>query len=160
MENAKNFFEEVAKTEEAKAFFKAVKAPETEEARVAAYIDIARKLGVELTVEGIAAYYAAEDVTKSAELDDKELEQLVGGGDSAACADTFRHKENCWWNDGCDKNWNEYDGYQCSDKNAGIASAGSTKTLANDSRRRISIQYYPLCYSTSVNEQLEANGFK
>ena len=160
MENAKKFFEEVARTEEAKAFFKAAKAPETEEERVAAYIEIAKKLGIELTAEGIAAYYAAEDETGSAELDDKELSQLVGGGDNAACVDTFRHKENCWWNDGCDRSWNEYVGYQCSDKNSGNASAGSTNTRANELRQRISIQYYPICGSLSVNEQLEANNFK
>ena len=48
MENAKKFFEEIVKTEEAKALFLAIEAPQTEEARTAAYIDIAKKLGVEL----------------------------------------------------------------------------------------------------------------
>ena len=48
MENAKKFFEEIVKTEEAKALFLAIEAPETEEARIAAYIEIAKKLGIDV----------------------------------------------------------------------------------------------------------------
>ena len=113
MENAKKFFEEVARTEEAKAFFKAAKAPESEEERVAAYIDIAKKLGVELSADDVSAYFASSENTASGELDDEELSQLVGGGDNAACADTFQQRENCWNNDGCDKLYNEYNDYLC-----------------------------------------------
>ena len=113
MENAKKFFKEIAKTEEAKALFAAIEAPEGEEARIAAYVDIAKKLGVEFSADDVSAYFASSDNTASGELDDEELEQLVGGGDNAACADTFKQQENCWNNDGCDKVYNEYNDYFC-----------------------------------------------
>ena len=51
MENAKKFFEEVVKTEEAKELFKSAGSPETEEARIAAYIEIAKKLGEDFLVD-------------------------------------------------------------------------------------------------------------
>ena len=89
MENAKKFFEELAKTEEAKALFKSVEIPETEEARIAAYIDIAGKLGVELTADEINAYFAANKADV-AEISDKELEQLSSGADTEACGFGYR----------------------------------------------------------------------
>ena len=89
MENAKKFFEELAKTEEAKALFKSVETPETEEARIAAYIDIAGKLGLELTADEINAYFAANKADV-AEISDKELEQLSSGADTEACGLGYR----------------------------------------------------------------------
>ncbi len=29
------------------------------------------------------------------------------------CLDTFKNKENCWYNDGCDHIFNAYDDYIC-----------------------------------------------
>ena len=116
MENAKKFFEEVAKTEEAKALFAAMEAPKDEEARFLAYIDIANKLGIALTLEDIAAYLqeTANQAPAENELDDEELQQLVGGGENAGCKGTYQHKENCWWTDACDLVNNQYGDYQCS----------------------------------------------
>ena len=117
MENAKKFFEEIAKTEEAKALFASVEPPATEEDRVAAYMDIAKKLHIELTAEDILAYFEADEKLDTNELDDEELKQLVGGGENAACKDTYQNEENCWWEDGCDKSYNDYKGYYCSVNN-------------------------------------------
>ena len=113
MENAKKFFEEVIKTEEAKAIISSLAKPETEKERIETYLDIAKKLGVQLTTEDIFAYLdaAAAVAAGTGEVDDEELAQLTGGGD--VCADTFQQAENCWWNDGCDIILNDYDGYQC-----------------------------------------------
>ena len=121
MENAKKFFEEVAKTEEAKALFAAMEAPKDEEARFLAYIDIANKLGIALTLEDIAAYLqeTANQAPAENELDDEELQQLVGGGENAGCKGTYQHKENCWWNDACDNVYQDYDDYKCSYMNYG-----------------------------------------
>ena len=115
MENAKKFFEEVAKTEEAKALFAAMEAPKDEEARFLAYIDIANKMGIALTLEDIAAYLqeTANQAPAENELDDEELQQLVGGGENPGCKDTFQHKENCWWNDACDSVYEDYTNYRC-----------------------------------------------
>ena len=102
MENAKKFFEEVVMTEEAKALFAAMEAPKSEEERANAYIEIASKLGIALTLEDIAAYVsAANQEPAEGELDDEELQQLVGGGGNFACKDTYQQGENCWYNDAC-----------------------------------------------------------
>ena len=109
MENAKKFFEEVAKTEEAKALFAAMEAPKNEEERANAYIEIAGKLGISLTAEGIAAYVAAANQEPvEGEMDDEELQQLVGGGENSACKDTYQQGENCWWNDSCNRIYKHY----------------------------------------------------
>ena len=109
MENAKKFFEEIAKTEEAKALFADIEKPEGEQECIAAYIEIARKLGAELTEDGIKAYFESISHVESGEIDDEERSQLVGGVD--ACSVTFKHGENCWLADGCDLRVNSYDGY-------------------------------------------------
>ena len=113
MENAKKFFEEVIKTDEAKAIIADTKQPETDEERVAAYLEIAKKLNVELTAEGILAYFNAAAQPASGELDDDELAQLTGGAGNAACRDSFKQRENCWINDGCDISYNYYSNYKC-----------------------------------------------
>ena len=112
MENAKNFFEEIAKTEEAKALFKAAEKPESEEARIAAYIEIAKKFGIELTAEGISAYIATVTKADSDELDDEELSQLAGGV-VEKCFSTFQNRENCILSDACDNFYIEYVTYYC-----------------------------------------------
>ena len=76
MENAKKFFEEVIKTEEAKTLLAATETPENEEARIAAYINIAKKLGIELTEDEINAYFATNNEADSAELDERSLPSL------------------------------------------------------------------------------------
>ena len=116
MENAKKFFEEVAKTEEVKALFASMEAPKSEEERIRVYIEIAAKLGTPLTLEGTIAYLKTLDSLEPAEgeVDDEELQQLVGGGDKIACEDTYRDGENCWWNDACDMLLNDFGGYACS----------------------------------------------
>ena len=95
MENAKKFFEELVKTEEAKALFATVEKPETEEARIELYIDIAKKLGILLTAEEIKEYYESSCVADAAEIDDKELEQLSGGGENASCSYSYITGESC-----------------------------------------------------------------
>ena len=152
MENAKKFFEELAKTEEAKALFASIEKPETEDARIAAYVEIAAKLGVTLTAEDVAAYFASNDNTDDAELDDEELAQLVGGGENAGCASSYQQKENCWWNDGCDRVWNDYDNYMCSYNN--------TLSLKDKIRKRIHSQYYRYCSIFNVNTKLKEYGLE
>ena len=153
MENAKKFFEEIAKTEETKALFASIEAPKTEEERIAAYVDIAKKLGIELTAEEVKAYLESTAEVATGEIDDDELEQLVGGGENVGCADTFQHRENCWWNDGCDRFWNEYEGYLCSGENYG-------ETNENKLRKKIYVEYIGQCSLIQVNEQLKRFGLE
>ena len=152
MENAKKFFEELIKTEEAKALFDSVGTPETEEDRIAAYIDVAAKLGVALSADEIKAYYASSCTSDAQEIDDKELSQLAGGGDNANCKSTYQHQENCWWNDGCDRVWNDYDNYMCSINNS--------MDMKSKIRRRIHNQYYHYCSIFNVNAKLKEYGLE
>lgn len=114
MENARKFFEETLKTEEAKAILAETEKPETEEETVKSYAEIAEKLGVELTVEEINEYFDSKSA--SGELDDSELSQLTGGAnvkENSACSNTYKNKENCWLSDGCDFAIKKYDDYMC-----------------------------------------------
>lgn len=111
MDNAKNFFEEIIRTEEAKKIFSNYKKPETIEETVKIYIKVAGELGIELTEEEIKEYLSAKEA--SGQLDDEELSQLSGGGDHPECKDTFKDKENCWWDDACDLINSYYEGYDC-----------------------------------------------
>ena len=114
MENAKKFFEEVIKTDEAKAILAVTKKPDTEPELLEAYLEIAKKLNCELTAEDILAYFKAAAATPASdEIDDEELAQLTGGAGNAACRDSFKQRENCWINDGCDISYNYYSNYKC-----------------------------------------------
>ena len=137
MENAKKFFEEVAKAEEAKALFAAAEAPKDEKERILAYIEIANKLGIALTAEGIAAYLlaAANQEPAESELDDEELQQLVGGGDHRMCETTYQHGENCWVSDGCDMLFNDFGGYDCSHHYKGQTFADTIGDVVNEIKK-------------------------
>ena len=101
MENAKKFFEETLKTEEAKALLSNVSKPETEKEVIATYVAVASKLGVELSAEEVAEYIKSIS-SANAEVDDEELSQLVGGGENSSCKYTYIQSENCWRGDACD----------------------------------------------------------
>lgn len=111
MENVRRFFEELIKTEEAKAIFDSLEKPENEEETICAYVKVAEKLGIELSKEEIMGYLSSK--LASGEVNDEELSQLTGGGENSNCRKTFTNEENCWWNDGCDLVFFRYDEYLC-----------------------------------------------
>lgn len=111
MTDIKKFFEQTMKEERAQALLATYEKPDSEEGVCRIYAEIAAQLGVEITTQQIAAYLAQDRA--SGELDDEELAQLTGGGDHAACKQSFKDKENCWWKDACDLINSKYDGYQC-----------------------------------------------
>ena len=47
------------------------------------------------------------------ELDLAAMEAVTGGKDHKECSDTFKDKENCWWEDGCDSYILDYGNYKC-----------------------------------------------
>ena len=98
--------------------------PESLEAACAIYADAARKLGLELDAADFEAYFRREEQaciarTEEAastirELPDDELELVSGGKkDHKNCRDTYRDRENCWINNGCDVLNQKYDTYSC-----------------------------------------------
>ena len=147
MKNAKKFFEELIKTEEAKTILAAMDKPETEEERISAYIEIAKKLGVELTANEINAYFESIQNSPSAELDDEELEQLVGGAGCEDCSFTFTQKENCMILDACDGKWQSYADYQCKTEN--VAGTKINETMWN----RLNNEYRSICDAAMVSQK-------
>ena len=76
--------------------------------------------GYNVTPEEIASFIkeAEEERRKKTagkieELSDQELEAVAGGKDHAECYYTFKDRENCWHEDGCDAVYIQYDGYLC-----------------------------------------------
>ena len=115
MENARRFFEQVVKTKEAKQLIASYKQPDSPENVIRAYAQIAAKLGINLSEEEIALYFdeKIKIYITVGELDDEEMAQFWGGVVSV-CSGSYRNRENCWWNDGCDYANNEYSSYACS----------------------------------------------
>lgn len=87
------------------------------------YSDIAGKLGYDISGEELRKY--AEEVSaarrskteETAEgirnLPEDELSAVSGGGFGGECKNTYKSRENCWKNDGCDNIVNYYNGYVC-----------------------------------------------
>ena len=124
MENAKKFFEETLKTEEAKKLMASYGHQNTLEELVRAYSSIAKQLGVNLSTKEIEAYFK-EKTNKNithAEIDDDEIAQICGGR-TTECSNSYVDRENCWWNDGCDYINNDYDNYACSQSYKGACYA-------------------------------------
>ena len=115
MENAKKFFEEALKTEEARRLLAGCKQPKTPEDSLRTYSKVAKEMGIDLSEEEITAYFEEKlaRCTASAELDDDELAMFTGGT-ASECSASYLDRENCWWNDGCDYYTNTYSAYRCS----------------------------------------------
>ena len=120
MENAKKFFDETLATEEAKKLIATEKRKETLEEIVSAYLDIAAKLGANITAEELEAFFEEKlkKATATGELDDDEMAFLCGGR-GYDCYSSYVDRENCWANDGCDYINNNYANYNCSWSNKG-----------------------------------------
>ena len=97
--------------------------PENMEGRCRLYAKIAEQLGFDLTEQDLAEYVeemqrrrserTEAEAEKIEQLPEDELDEVAGGGDHPECKDTYKDKENCWSNDGCDLVYHKYDGYQC-----------------------------------------------
>ena len=97
--------------------------PKTAEERIAAYAKIAEELGFDISQDDLREYVAhkeqkQKETTEAAaaeieSLTPEEMEEVSGGGDHSECKDTYKDKENCWVNDGCDIINNHYSDYQC-----------------------------------------------
>ena len=123
-ESAGKFMEALKNDPKAKELLKGMSKPKTKEEIIAAYIDLAGKLGITLSEEDAESFVAEEkDVASRSEiaakaiqaLPDDELENVAGGkGDNPECKDTYEDRENCWITDGCDILIIGYEDYSCS----------------------------------------------
>ena len=124
MEKARKFFEETLATEEAKKIIDSYKQKNSPDEVVRAYADIAKLLGVDLSVKEIKAYFdeKLKKCTSSGEIDDDEM-ALFCGGRASECSKSYIDRENCWWNDACDYINNDYTNYSCSQSYKGACYA-------------------------------------
>ncbi len=124
MEKAKKFFDILNTDPKAQELLQDCAKPEKPEDVLKAYVDIAGKLGISLTEEDIKNHMEEEKAavksrTESAvsqieELPDDALDAVAGGkGERSDCKNTYKDKENCWFNDGCDNVYHLYDDYLC-----------------------------------------------
>ncbi len=134
METLKKFFETLRTDPKAAELLKGKDKPESFDALIAVYAEVAEKLGFDLPEdvlrEGIKALEKEQSektgqAKKAArELDESELAKASGGRNDDDCYYSFLDKENCWFQDGCDLTiWTyphyvckriDYDGNKCS----------------------------------------------
>ena len=118
------FINAITKDPRAQEILKDIPQPEDQEAEIKVYADISAQLGYDITEEDLKAYLEktseiivgrTEEATADIqELPDDVLDKVAGGKkDHDNCKDTFKDRENCWINDGCDNFYNNYDNYVC-----------------------------------------------
>ena len=115
MKKAKKFFEEVIKTKDGKRLINSYPQPKNPEEMIHFYSKIAAELGIDLSEEEITEYFdeKLKSCMASGEVDDDEISEISGGNDSSSCQSSYKNRENCWSNDGCDYVTNNYDTYSC-----------------------------------------------
>jgi len=115
--------EEIRKNPKATDFLKGKEPARTPEEAGTLWASAAAELGHSITAEDIEEYIriaeaelkqkaqAAGDEIKS--LSEDELKEVAGGKSHSDCKDTYKDRENCWINDGCDIINNHYSDYKC-----------------------------------------------
>lgn len=137
MEQLKKFLEFLRTDAKALEILASKEKPESPEEIIRNYAEVAKQFGFSLTKEEIAEGIKAlteEQVSRTAqaeeaaqELDLDELKKVAGGVDNPAaveaiasstekqpgCKYSFKHGENCWFQDGCDHAIWTYQDYIC-----------------------------------------------
>lgn len=132
MGKATEFFEKLQNDPKAKEILAAHAVPDSFEQAIKVYAAIAEKLDFDLTEAEIKDEIAEQEKAQAAmtdqaanaikELAPDQLDKVAGGyvdHPTQPCKDTFKDKENCWLNDGCDHTYNSYMNYHCKNSNAG-----------------------------------------
>ncbi len=133
IEKIKELLKAVKTDPEAQAKLQGLTKPADEDGIIRYYAEAAKKLSFDVTEADLRAFLAeatadrtgkTEDAAAKVQaLQDDELAQAAGGGRSggsvhcdnnySSCVDTYRQRENCWFNDGCDLDHNHYSDYLC-----------------------------------------------
>ena len=127
---AEQFLTDLSKNAEIRKYMENYTIPEGTE-KAEALADVAARFGYEITKEDLmkAIEKQASELDDSRQAAEKEVVELstddldtVAGGallskggepEHIDCKETFKDKENCWYNDGCDYAFNMYDDYHC-----------------------------------------------
>ena len=143
IEKIKELLKAIKTDPEAQAKLAGLVKGESEDGIVRFYAEAAKLLGFDVSEDELRAAVAdaaqgrAEKTEAAAEkvsaLADEALEQVAGGNyvycvsTSGKCNDTYKDKENCWSDDGCDHTVNLYAGYQCENNYAGTTCGNESK---------------------------------
>lgn len=140
--NINELLERIQKDPLARKAIEAILEKDDKEALLRCCAENAKRLGLDVTETEIrAAVLEAEDSRKSrteekiVSLPDEEIEQVSGGtkyincenNTVNVCRTSFRQRENCWSNDGCDENYRLYSDYQCRHNYAGYVCGSSDR---------------------------------
>ena len=122
-EDIKKILDALTADPKTQELLKARPEPASAEEAIRAYAEIAAELGFDVTESDLQSYLektekmckARTEATASRIelLDDDVLDQVAGGKDHDSCKDTYKDKENCWFNDGCDHIYHSYSDYIC-----------------------------------------------
>ncbi len=119
------FLEEIKGKPEIVQKLKGMEPAKNMEEKLKVLLGIARENGYEISEEDLKDYLAGKESARQEKTDaqiaeienmaDEELAVVAGGvKENEECKDTYRDKENCWVNDGCDAVLQRYEGYECS----------------------------------------------
>jgi len=121
MENITKLMDELKDNPKVQALFDNAADPETLEEEVKVYADAAKELGIDVTEDELKEYVqkveaeqkakTEADAASVAELDAGSLEKVSGGKE--ICTFSYKDKENCWRQDGCDIIFIKYHDYIC-----------------------------------------------
>ena len=123
-EKVRELLEAFRNDPKAQELLKSVEKPSDEDGMIRCYLEAAQKLGYDLKEEELTAYVRDQNEARKAKtdalaegiqnLDDSEIECVTGGKkENEECLTTFKDRENCLLNDGCDMVINEYATYRC-----------------------------------------------
>ena len=114
-ESAIKFLRELKTNEKAKELLQGMERPKNRDDAIKAYAEVAKELGEDISPEDIAKaleeieaeiHQKTEAVSADmVELEDNDLENVAGGKENDACANTvdFSISEWCWSNDWCSR---------------------------------------------------------
>ena len=120
-EKTLEILKEIKADPKAKELFKGMEKPKSPDEAIAAYAQVAEKLGYGITAEDIREAVKQEETIRKAktdkvvadmeELKDDDLEGVAGGKENPECSNTVEYSfsEWCGINDSCSIGWNFYD---------------------------------------------------
>lgn len=123
MEKIREFFNTIAADPRAKEILSAAEKPETYEEELQLYAETAAKLDYDVSADDLRFFFEENErqcrekteqtAAKIREIPDEQLGSVAGGRGGDSCSDTYQDRENCWFEDGCDRVINSYPGYIC-----------------------------------------------
>ena len=120
MNDVKALLEALRTDPRAKELLEEVKEPAGIEEAAGLYLDLAEKLGINVSRESMISFLQAKEKYQQAQsakaaetvkeaLEDRELDSVAGGyKEHNECSDTFQDGENCWFTDQCDIVFSHY----------------------------------------------------